>query len=215
MGQFCFRAETIGVTEADAHVALTLARSLGSPVLECRALVAIGAVLKRRYRIEDGRRVLEAAVALATTTVEREPLVRSYRGQSLHVLPELNGGPTMLLAFEHLAKHGGKPGTAPDGARFVAYANALEFAWDDRFRRMGDAGERGLPTSTTHLTAIDADGKTGELLYTDNFKDFQSMEGENADPLRGMFENLLALEDRIAGVFTQKEVEATRTLFTR
>lgn len=59
------------------------------------------------------------------------------------------------------------------------------------------------------------DGKTGELLYTDNFKDFQSMEGESADPLRGMFENLLALEDRIAGVFTQKEVEATRTLFTR
>jgi hypothetical protein len=59
------------------------------------------------------------------------------------------------------------------------------------------------------------DGRTGELVYTDNFKDFQSLEGDNADPLRGMFENLLALEDRIVGVFTQKEVEATRTLFTR
>jgi len=28
-------------------------------------------------------------------------------------------------------------------------------------------------------------------------------------------ENLLSLEDRILGVFTQKEVEATRTLFTQ
>jgi hypothetical protein len=59
------------------------------------------------------------------------------------------------------------------------------------------------------------DGRTGQLIYTDNFKDFQSLEGDNADPLRGMFENLLALEDRIVGVFVQKEVEATRTLFIR
>ncbi|MEA2695541.1 MAG: Flagellar assembly protein middle domain [Acidobacteriota bacterium] len=58
------------------------------------------------------------------------------------------------------------------------------------------------------------DGKTGDLLYADNFKDFQSQEGQKADPLKGMFENLLSLQDRILGVFTQKEVEATRTLFT-
>lgn len=59
------------------------------------------------------------------------------------------------------------------------------------------------------------DAKTGEVLYQDNFKDFQSFEGENTDPLAGMFENLLSLEDRILNVFTQKEVEATRVLFTR
>jgi hypothetical protein len=59
------------------------------------------------------------------------------------------------------------------------------------------------------------DGKTGELLYTDNFKDFQNFEAEQADPLAGMFENLYSLEDRIVGVFAQKEVEATRMLFTR
>ena len=58
------------------------------------------------------------------------------------------------------------------------------------------------------------DGKTGESLYQDNFKDFQNFEGENTDPLAGMFENLLSLEDRILNVFTQKDVEASRTLFT-
>lgn len=59
------------------------------------------------------------------------------------------------------------------------------------------------------------DGRTGDLLYQDNFKDFQSFEGENTDPLAGMFENLLSLEDRIVNVFTQKEVEASRILFTQ
>jgi hypothetical protein len=58
------------------------------------------------------------------------------------------------------------------------------------------------------------DGRTGELLYADNFKDFQSFASERADPLRGMFENLYSLEDRIVGVFAQKEVEATRVLFS-
>jgi hypothetical protein len=32
--------------------------------------------------------------------------------------------------------------------------------------------------------------------------------------LKGMFENLYALQDRIAGIFTQKRVETKRTLFT-
>ncbi|MDP9120452.1 MAG: hypothetical protein M3O15_03645 [Acidobacteriota bacterium] len=59
------------------------------------------------------------------------------------------------------------------------------------------------------------DGKTGALLYQDNFKDFQNLPGGKADPLAGMFENLLSLEDRILNVFTQKDVEATRTLFTQ
>ncbi|MCP3963167.1 MAG: hypothetical protein GY719_35455 [bacterium] len=57
------------------------------------------------------------------------------------------------------------------------------------------------------------DGITGELLYSDNFKDFKQYEGESADPLSGMFQNLYSLEDRIVGIFAQKEVEATRILF--
>jgi len=58
------------------------------------------------------------------------------------------------------------------------------------------------------------DGKTGKVLYSDNFKDFKQFEGDRADPLKGMFENLYALQDRIAGIFTQKRVETKRTLFT-
>ena len=42
----------------------------------------------------------------------------------------------------------------------------------------------------------------------------KQFEGESADPLRGMFENLISLEDRIVGVFTQKTVETSRILIT-
>jgi hypothetical protein len=59
------------------------------------------------------------------------------------------------------------------------------------------------------------DGATGERLYYDNFKDFKQFEGEEADPLQGMFENLASLENRILNVFTQKTVEATRILLTK
>lgn len=58
------------------------------------------------------------------------------------------------------------------------------------------------------------DGRTGEILYADNFKDFKQFEGNQADPLRGMFENLYALEDRIANVFVQRTVETSRVLYT-
>jgi len=57
------------------------------------------------------------------------------------------------------------------------------------------------------------DGATGELLYSDNFKDFKTLNGGNADPVQGMFQNLFALEDRIVGIFAQKDVETTRALF--
>ena len=58
------------------------------------------------------------------------------------------------------------------------------------------------------------DGATGEQLYSDNFKDFKQFESERADPLQGMFENLYALEDRIANIFAQKQVAASRVLIT-
>ena len=59
------------------------------------------------------------------------------------------------------------------------------------------------------------EGSSGDLLYKDNFKDFKAFDSEKADPLRGMFENLYALEDRMVGIFAQKEVEASRILFTQ
>ncbi|MGD2114818.1 MAG: hypothetical protein PVG07_07190 [Acidobacteriota bacterium] len=64
------------------------------------------------------------------------------------------------------------------------------------------------------ILLIVLDGRTGEVLYRDNFKDFQNFQSDEVDVVSGMFQNLFSLEDRILGVFTQNRVEATRLLFT-
>jgi hypothetical protein len=64
------------------------------------------------------------------------------------------------------------------------------------------------------ILLIVLDGRTGEVLYRDNFKDFQNFQSDEVDVISGMFQNLFSLEDRILGVFTQNQVEAARVLFT-
>jgi len=64
------------------------------------------------------------------------------------------------------------------------------------------------------ILLIVVDGRSGEVLYRDNFKDFQNFQSDEVDAIAGMFENLFALEDRIVNVFSQKQVEASRVLFT-
>lgn len=92
--------------------------------------------------------------------------VISYRGRAIHVIPELNGGPTLAAAFSRL------PGKTPkdDASLFLGYADALDFAWKHRFGTLGHAGEAGFaersPTSTTHFSVVDRDGMSVALTQT-------------------------------------------------
>lgn len=58
------------------------------------------------------------------------------------------------------------------------------------------------------------DGKTGALLFADNFKDFREFEKARVDPLAGMYENLDALEGRIMGIFTERWLKTPRLMFS-
>lgn len=98
--------------------------------------------------------------------VDPEPLAIAYGGRSIHVLPELNGGPTLWVAFEDLKGRKRRPEPRPGAETFLAYAAALRAGWTDRFKRLGDAGERTAPTCTTHLCAIDRDGNMATLTQT-------------------------------------------------
>jgi gamma-glutamyltranspeptidase / glutathione hydrolase len=104
---------------------------------------------------------------LAACRVKRvDPHTIRHGQHTVHVLPELNGGPTLAVAFQALGKIARTPGKKPVGNDYVAYSHALRTAWDYRFKHMGDAGELTAPTCTTHLTVIDRDGNMVTLTQT-------------------------------------------------
>lgn len=98
--------------------------------------------------------------------IAADPLAIPYRDRTIHVLPELNGGPTLAVAYADLRARRTRPEPAPGGDTFADYAAALQTAWVDRFTRMGDAGERSAPTSTTHLCVVDRDGNVVTMTQT-------------------------------------------------
>jgi gamma-glutamyltranspeptidase/glutathione hydrolase len=102
----------------------------------------------------------------AVAPPEREPLQISYLDRTIHVLPELNGGPTLAVAFRELQTLRKKPEQKLKAKTFVAYAAAMQAAWKHRFEVMGDAGEKTAPTSTTHISVVDREGNMVTLTQT-------------------------------------------------
>ena len=58
------------------------------------------------------------------------------------------------------------------------------------------------------------DGRTGEKLLQDEFKDFRQMGNRSADELQGLFENLFSLETQILNTFVARDRDAERYIFT-
>jgi gamma-glutamyltranspeptidase/glutathione hydrolase len=96
--------------------------------------------------------------------VRRDPATLRYRNYDIHVSPELNGGPTMLQAFDALQRAWSPGGPTPDGAAFTAFADALRPAWERRLREMGDKSPHA--TSTTNLCVVDGQGNVVVVTQT-------------------------------------------------
>jgi hypothetical protein len=58
------------------------------------------------------------------------------------------------------------------------------------------------------------DGRTGEKLLQDQFKDFRQTSNRRADELQGLFENMFSLESQILNTFVARDREAERYIFT-
>ncbi|MBV8923880.1 MAG: gamma-glutamyltransferase [Bradyrhizobium sp.] len=102
----------------------------------------------------------------------REPLQIPYRGGTVFATPELTAGPTLAHALRLLQRHF-KPGAAPDEAAYSHYAQAIQAAYRERLKGMGDAaGKRALgaeylaPACTTHFSAVDRQGNMAAVTQT-------------------------------------------------
>jgi len=94
-----------------------------------------------------------------------EPTALDYRNHALSLAPRLTAGPSMASTLSGLAKHS-LSGGAPDGAAFVAYAQELRAAFDERLRTMGDDTDPREPTCTSHFNVVDRDGNMVAVTQT-------------------------------------------------
>jgi gamma-glutamyltranspeptidase/glutathione hydrolase len=103
----------------------------------------------------------------------REPLAIPYRGGKVFATPELTAGPTLSRTLGLLQKDIKPAPGGPDAAAYVAYAAALQTAYRERLKDMGDQdGRRALgaealaPACTTHFSAVDRDGNMAAVTQT-------------------------------------------------
>jgi gamma-glutamyltranspeptidase/glutathione hydrolase len=103
----------------------------------------------------------------------REPLAIAYRGAKVFATPELTAGPTLAHTLRQLQQSLEPARGGPDAAAYAAYATALQTAYRERLKDMGDAdGRRALgaeaiaPACTTHFSAVDRDGNMAAVTQT-------------------------------------------------
>ena len=102
----------------------------------------------------------------------RAPLAIPYRQGRVFATPELTAGPTMAHALR-LLQQDLTPAGAPDAGAYVEYARALQAAFRERLKDMGDAdGKRSLgaeylaPACTTHFSVVDRHGNIAAVTQT-------------------------------------------------
>ncbi len=91
-----------------------------------------------------------------------EPVEFQANGATVHTVPWLTAGPTMKRAFELMGDRTLGSG-APDAKAFLAVAESLHTAYEERLRDMGDAH---TPSCTTHFNVVDAEGNMVALTQT-------------------------------------------------
>jgi len=103
----------------------------------------------------------------------REPLKIPYRGGTVFATPELTAGPTLAHTLRLLQADLQPSGGAPGADAYLAYAEALQAAYRERLKGMGDAdGRRALgaeylaPACTTHYSVVDRDGNMAAVTQT-------------------------------------------------
>lgn len=118
---------------------------------------------------------LDVADLAQFRAVLREPLAIPYRGARVMATPELTAGPTLAHALRLLEAHPAlsRGRGEPDLETYTAYAQALQAAYRERLKDMGDAdGRRALgaehvaPACTSHFCVVDREGNMAAVTQT-------------------------------------------------
>lgn len=126
----------------------------------------VGRALLADLNAAGGVHVAEDLTAASEARIGA-PRTAQYGSRTLHVAPELNGGPTILDALEVTTQRWSGSGRGGlDGAGFAAVAEGLKKAWAKRFATMGDSAKIAPLGSTTHLCVVDRDGNMVTLTQT-------------------------------------------------
>lgn len=103
---------------------------------------------------------------LAAYSVQMQsPLEISYRDATLYAVPGLTAGPTLAHTLKQLEENY-SPGSTPDGDTYLAYINALQTAYADRLKTMGDQDAPHAPSCTTHFSIVDRHGNMVSMTQT-------------------------------------------------
>jgi gamma-glutamyltranspeptidase/glutathione hydrolase len=143
-----------------------LARTLAAIAEEGPAALyggAVGAALLADLKAGGGVHA-EADLLRASEVRTLTPRTAMLGKYTLHVSPELNGGPTVLDALEGMLSRWN--GGALDARAFAAMASGLQGAWQKRFETMGDSVKIAPHGSTTHINVVDRDGNMVTLTQT-------------------------------------------------
>lgn len=99
----------------------------------------------------------------------QEPLAIAYRRGRVFATPELTAGPTLAEVLARLTDTLPR-GDEPDGAAYLAYADALGAAYESRLAAMGDRDHAGeapsAPACTTHFSVVDRHGNMVAMTQT-------------------------------------------------
>lgn len=87
-----------------------------------------------------------------------DALAVPYRDATVFVAPGMTGGPTLARCLRILSDNLAPGGPLPGPDDYVAYASALDAAYQSRLGEMGDHEAPHAPACTTHFSIVDRHG---------------------------------------------------------
>jgi gamma-glutamyltranspeptidase/glutathione hydrolase len=115
--------------------------------------------------LAEGGSPIDAADLAGYTPRWVEPLIGRYRDMTVHAMPGLSGGPTLLAALGML-EHMPMGREEPDAESALAFAAAIRAAHHARLTTLGHAASSPDPGCTSHISVVDSEGSMVSLTNT-------------------------------------------------